>query len=910
MSRNERTPRDRAFLAPEVIQTSMMDCGPAALKSVLEGFGVEVDYEALRERCQTDVDGTSLDHLAALARSYGLATDEMVVPLDSLLLAEADCLPAIGVVRAPNRAWHFVVVWRTSGPLVQLMDPSGGRRWMSKTAFLQGLPKFSTPITADRWRQWAATPDFIGPLVAKARRLGVRRTRAAALVAMAGEDSTWFSFAALDAAVRMATHLANGRAVKGGSEVTRLVERLFHAARANPDGARDILPPAFWWASRGATAGKLVVTGPLIVHFRRAAAIAGAPAPTSIATLEGKAHTPARALPDGLRQALEQPRISPLRLLLALARKDAPRALGAVSIALVVSCAVAAFEAFLLRSVFDAGQYLGLSTQRAAAAGVLALFALGGALLDVAVARALAGVGVAVEMRFRMAFMQKLPRLEDGYLRSRPTSDMTSRAHSMHLLRDAPFLGARFVRALVTFAFTIGVVAWLYPRGVALAAGAAATSLIVSYVLRSMLTESAARRRALGAGLEQFYLDALRGVVPIRAHGAERAVRREHEERLVSWAQAGRAMLAQVTLLQGSQLVLSTITIVALVAGYVMSGQGLAQLLVLVFFATRLPSSGQELASALTDWLTTRNVALRLFAPLSAKEAVVDAPGISVPRAQHGAHVRFANVSVCNGGHTILRDVSFDVAPGSLVAIVGSSGAGKSSLLGLLLGWLSPVAGAVHVDGRPLDGEEVARLRLQTAWVDPGVYLWNRTLLDNVAFGDPERALARIEKVTTASELVDVLRHLPEGLQTHVGGGGTRVSAGQGQRVRLARAMMREDARLVLLDEPFRGLDRERRRALLRRAREHWKDATILFVSHDVSDTMSCDRALVVEDGRIVEDGTPRTLITRSSSRYAALARADAELRRSVWSSLRWTRKRLDGRALSDEPAPPVARTA
>src|SRR5215213_134553 len=105
--RNKRT-----WLAPEVIQTSAMDCGPAALKCLLEGFGIPVSYGRLREACQTSVDGTSIDTLETLAQTLGLEAEQVMMPVDHLLLPEADALPAIVVLRLPSCLTHFVVVWR------------------------------------------------------------------------------------------------------------------------------------------------------------------------------------------------------------------------------------------------------------------------------------------------------------------------------------------------------------------------------------------------------------------------------------------------------------------------------------------------------------------------------------------------------------------------------------------------------------------------------------------------------------------------------------------------------------------------------------------------------------------------------------------------------------------------------
>src|SRR6185295_18455158 len=111
----------KSFFVTGVIHTSLRDCGPAALKAVLQGFAIAVDYDALRERCQTDVDGTSIDALAHLGAELGLESHEILVPRDHFLLPEADCLPAIVVTNSGGGLLHFLVVWNAVGPFVQLM---------------------------------------------------------------------------------------------------------------------------------------------------------------------------------------------------------------------------------------------------------------------------------------------------------------------------------------------------------------------------------------------------------------------------------------------------------------------------------------------------------------------------------------------------------------------------------------------------------------------------------------------------------------------------------------------------------------------------------------------------------------------------------------------------------------------
>jgi ATP-binding cassette subfamily B protein len=254
-------------------------------------------------------------------------------------------------------------------------------------------------------------------------------------------------------------------------------------------------------------------------------------------------------------------------------------------------------------------------------------------------------------------------------------------------------------------------------------------------------------------------------------------------------------------------------------------------------------------------------------------------------------------------GHSILRDVDLVLAAGSHVAVVGASGAGKSSLLGLLLGWHRAAAGEVLVDGADLDLERLDRLRRETAWVDPGVQLWNRSLLANLRYGVAGAPPRDLSSVLDAALLRDLLQALPDGWQTPLGEGGGLVSGGEGQRVRLARAMLRPEARLVILDEPFRGLDRTSRHRLLRRARDWWRAATLLCVTHDISDTLDFDRVVVVSDGRVVERGKPHLLATQPGSRFAELLAQERDARRLFADATDWRKLHLAaGRLVEGEP--------
>jgi ABC-type multidrug transport system fused ATPase/permease subunit len=261
----------------------------------------------------------------------------------------------------------------------------------------------------------------------------------------------------------------------------------------------------------------------------------------------------------------------------------------------------------------------------------------------------------------------------------------------------------------------------------------------------------------------------------------------------------------------------------------------------------------------------------------------------------------FEAVTVRAGGHLVLDALDLVLPAGGHVAVVGPSGAGKSSLLGLLLGWHSPSEGRVLVDGLPLDAARLAALRSSTVWIDPEVQLWQGSLLDNLTYGGDDAALAGIGSALAEAELEPVVEKLRGGLGTLLGEGGARFSGGEGQRVRIGRGLLKKHARLVLLDEAFRGLTRESRERLLARLRELYRGTTLIFVSHDVSQALLFPRVLFVENGKVAEDGPPGELMAIPGGRLRSLAEREEALRDRLRGETGWRRLHLDLGRLAEE---------
>ena len=864
-----------------------MDCGPAALKCLVEGFGLHVSYGRLREACQTDVDGTSIDTIEDLANDIGLIADQSLLPVDHVALSAAAVLPAIVVVRQPGGGLHFVVAWRRHGPIVQLMDPATGRRWTDWRTFRDQIYVHSMPVPAVAWREWAGSDLFHDGLRARARECGIRRPIIDATIQRAADEPGWRSLAALDASLRMVAALR-----RSGAFTARDGEQAFESTwqrACSATVATDVVPENYWSAKPAPPQDGnecVLVRGAVLVRVRGVRPAA-------------ERERREKELSREVAAALHEKPAAPLRDLFALLREDGALAPFALVVALLFAAAGVVLEALLFRSLIDLGPHLALSGQRLATIGALVALSAVLLALEVPIAKGSVGLGRRLETRLRMAFLRKIPRLADRYLQSRPSSDMAERAHTAHQIRELPNMGAQLLRSTFELLLTTAAIAVLYPRSAPVAIVAALAAFTIPLIAEPLLSERDLRQRTHGGALTRFYLDALLGVVPVRAHAAERSLGREQESLMLEWARAGRSFVYAVVTTSGVQLAVGFALAAWLLFSRARLGDEGGGALLLAYWALNIPALGQEIAQIAWQYPMQRNVTLRLLEPLGALEQrSADDPhaiGGSERTATPGVRIELKDVTVRAGGHTILDDVSVSISPGMHVAVVGASGAGKSTLVGLLLGWHQPSSGSVLVDAEPLTTKHLDQLRVETAWVDPSVQLWNRSLADNLAFGGDRAATTPLGERIVAADLRGVIEHLPDGLQTPLGEGGALVSGGEGQRVRFGRALGRNGARLVVLDEPFRGLERGTRSTLLQRARDHWRGATMLCVTHDIGETEAFDRVLVVDDGRIVEDGTPSELLTRADSTYRGLLDAAADLRHRFESDASWRALRLDG---------------
>ncbi|MFN3476980.1 MAG: ABC transporter ATP-binding protein, partial [Candidatus Methylomirabilales bacterium] len=253
----------------------------------------------------------------------------------------------------------------------------------------------------------------------------------------------------------------------------------------------------------------------------------------------------------------------------------------------------------------------------------------------------------------------------------------------------------------------------------------------------------------------------------------------------------------------------------------------------------------------------------RVFELLDLHPDVAEAPdAVELPRMKEGIAFRKVSFSYDDDGHDVLKGINFSAKLGEIVAIVGSSGVGKTTLVNLIPRFYDPSEGGIEIDGVDIRNVTLKSLRDQMGIVTQDTILFDDTVFRNIAYGRRNVTREAVRRAAEAANALEFIEKLPQGFETRIGERGVRLSGGERQRIAIARAILK-DPPILILDEATSALDAESERLVQEALERLMQNRTTFLIAHRLSTIIRADKILVLEDGRIVEAGTHAELLAR-----------------------------------------------
>jgi len=476
-------------------------------------------------------------------------------------------------------------------------------------------------------------------------------------------------------------------------------------------------------------------------------------------------------------------------------------------------------------------------------------------------------VALDVQYDLRNEMYEHLHKLDFAQHDQMPTGQLVGRANSdstlvQGLLSFFPILSGN----ILLLAASLAIMLVLSPLLALVSLVVTPTLLVVAYRMRGQMFPATWDGQQKEGDIAQIVDEDVSGVRVVKAFGQEE---RELDRIVTASKTLYGSHLRAVRLQARYQPLLQAIPTLGQVAVLALGGWlaldhriTIGTFLAFSTYLAQLVSPARMLAGILTTAQQARAGVERIFELLDLKPAITDEPAASrLPPLRGEITFDHVDFTYPDGGEA-LRDFQLHIEPGEIVALVGPSGSGKSTVLALVSRFYDVSAGAVRVDGHDVRSVSLASLRQQVGVVFDDSFLFSASVRSNIAFGRPDASADEVESAARAAGAHEFIERLPEGYETVVGERGLTLSGGQRQRIALARALL-GDPRILLLDDATSAVDAQVEQAIGAALRTIMRDRTTLLVAHRRSTLHLANRIVVVDAGRVVDQGTDAELLER-----------------------------------------------
>ena len=479
------------------------------------------------------------------------------------------------------------------------------------------------------------------------------------------------------------------------------------------------------------------------------------------------------------------------------------------------------------------------------------------------------GVGRQVEVSLRQKLFDRMLEQDPDWVQTIGTGEVITRATSdlENIRRLLGFTVLSLTNTLLAYTFTLPAMLTINPLLTFFAISVYPVLLGTVGLFGGRMVKQRKRQQQALSELSELIQEDLSGISAIKIYGQERAEQEAFKKLNIRYRDAAinlaRTASTLFPLLQGLSSI-SLLLLIAIGSGQLSSGTlTVGGLVALILYVERLVFPTALLGFTLNTFQLGQVSLERVEELLNHEPTIKDKDNtVNITKPISGKlEARNLSVSYEDSPRKILDEISFKINPGEIVALVGPVGCGKTTLARALGRMIKIDEGSLYLDDNDVMDLKLKQLRSNIALVPQEGYLFTETLSENIKYGNPEASIEKVQESAYEARMTDDIKGFPDGLKTLVGERGITLSGGQRQRTALSRALL-VDSKIIVLDDALASVDNKTASAILQTIKKQYSK-TVLMISHQLSAAAACDRILVMNDGKIVQEGTHQFLIKK-----------------------------------------------